>query len=308
MTMTETPTFADFLNQGWADHAEDAAGVFARLPAGLARVDQPAEQLPGWAALVVHVAGEHLGRWDDGLALLAQAQPQAEAGGPAWQALQRGVATLRWCAGREAEAEAAWTAAHGESALPLASTQARVLAVAAAALAGQGALPRAQAAFAQALALVAYGPDADDPAARALAVTGNNLACELEETADRSPAQDALLERAAETARTYWAIAGGWVQVKFAEYRLAMTKLALGRPAEALDHAAAALALCDANDAAPGARFFPYEVLARARHAAGDPAGARAARDQAAAALEHVEAGDREWHAAELAKLDALLG
>src|SRR6187402_2085917 len=60
-----------FLEQAWNDHAGDAPAVAARLPAGLP-LAQDADGVMRLAALAHHVLGEHLGRWPEGLAFLAQ--------------------------------------------------------------------------------------------------------------------------------------------------------------------------------------------------------------------------------------------
>src|SRR5438477_192569 len=72
----------------------------------------------------------------------------------------------------------------------------------------------------EALGLAAYGPTAKDPAARSLAVTGNNLASTLESTANRTPAQTALMVRAAEIGLRFWSLAGGPFETALAHYRL----------------------------------------------------------------------------------------
>lgn len=302
-----TTTSRDFVQQGWQDHAADAAGVMGRLPEGVLLVEVADEVAP-LAALIVHVAGEHLGRWADGLGLLERlaSRPACAPGSAAAEALARSRAVLHLCAGEHAACEAALQEGHPAE-LPEASTRARVLATAASALAGQKRLPEATAAFREAAALIEYGPTPEDPATRALAITGNNLACELEETPGRTPEQDALLELAARTARACWERCGTWVNVYLAEYRLAMTCLALGRPQEALAHARSALELCERHQGSPYDLLFAHEALARAHHAAGDAAGAQAAAAQAADCLEGVEEGSRGHARETLDRLQTLL-
>ena len=62
-------TLEEFVSKGWSDHGDDAQDVFARFPDGIALVSE-AKHLPMLAGLITHVSGEHLGRWDDGVALL----------------------------------------------------------------------------------------------------------------------------------------------------------------------------------------------------------------------------------------------
>lgn len=308
MNDAATTPLPELLQQGWADHADDAEGVLARLGPAIEWVQAPGD-LPGLAALITHVAGEHLGRWSEGLALLARlaAHEVFDATTDPGRAVLRSQAVLHLCAGDSAAAEEHLLRAHAGSALPEASTRARVQAVAAAAFVGQGRVDEARQAFAAALELVGYGPDAEDPAARALAVTGNNLACELEERAERSPAEDELLERAALAARTWWEVAGTWSNVQIAEYRLGMTYLALGRPELAQEHAAQCLELCRANAAGPGDLLFAHEVNARAAHARGELEAATRERDLAHEALAKVEGGLRAYAETTLERLDATL-
>ena len=63
-------SFTDFVTHAWDEHATQPATVAERLATeGVALVTEPAHVAP-LAQLVHHVLGEHLGRWDDGLAAL----------------------------------------------------------------------------------------------------------------------------------------------------------------------------------------------------------------------------------------------
>jgi tetratricopeptide (TPR) repeat protein len=309
-TTPKTPTLNDWINTGWNDHADDAEGVMSRFGEALELVSEPGH-LPQVASLIVHVSGDHLGRYQDGLQLLDRLSELSvfDASESAGQAILRCQAILQLCAGNVEASGGLEERAHGASDLPNASTSIRVQVVAAGALAQQGKLDRAIALFQSAVDLADYGPDKADPASRSLAITANNLACDLEQRDGRTPEEDRLLELAAKTARTFWEIAGTWVQVKIAEYRLAMTYIALGNPQQATAHANQSLALVEANDGSESDRFFPYEALAQARHADGDAEGAAAARAKAADALASVEdEGTREWFSSALAALDKTLG
>ncbi|MBL4848425.1 MAG: hypothetical protein JKY65_23130 [Planctomycetes bacterium] len=305
--MTETLTCKDFVSQGWSDHAEDSDGVMNRFPAGIALVSESSD-LPGLAGLITHVAGEHLGRWADGLALLERLTGHAvcEEGSSQAQSIARSQAVLRFCEGDLPAFEAALSGGQPAD-QPEASTRARVLAVATGALAGQERLSEAVATFNEALALVKEGVSPEDPVNRALAITSNNLACELEETLDRGAEQDELLELAALSARRFWEVAGTWNNVKVAEYRLAMTYLALGRAELALEHAGKALALAEANDAGPTDRLFVHEAFARAHHAQGEGEAASAHRDKMAGYLPDADPSWGDYPKETLAKVDALL-
>lgn len=297
----------ELIDKGWADHAEDAEGVAARLPGGLELAETTAD-LANLAGLVVHVYGEHLGRWRDGVALLEKmvALPAFAADHPAGKSVFRSMAVLELCDGKTSRVAELEELGRSDGAAPAESDRVRIRAIAASALAGQKRTADAITTFESAMALAAYGPTADDPAARALAITGNNLACELEVKSDRSPAEVDLMKLAARTGRTYWEVAGNWENVAWAEFRLAMTMLQAAEPTAAIDHARACLELFDDNEAPAYHRFFANHAVARSLHTAGQP-GASEARDAAAAIVDEVDEDSREECRTALGKLEALL-
>lgn len=285
-----------FIAQAWNDHADDPTGVARRLGTqGLALLSQEAQIVP-LANLGHHVWGEHLGRWSDGLELLRQlaALPLCSPGGPAAQGLQRFTASLQLCAGQADERP------HLS-----ASDRIRVGALAAACLAPHD-TPRALALFEQSLAEAdaAALPDSD-PYTRALAVTGNNLACTLEEKDGRSADERRLMILAAQTGRRYWALAGGWLETERAEYRLAMTWLQAGDAAQARDHARRCLEIVEAQPGGAPAleRFFGNEALALAERALGHPLEEAQAVAQAESAFAALDGSERGWCQASLDKL-----
>ncbi len=300
---TTTSTIADLAGKGWAEHADDPKGVFARVVDAVSRTEGPGDVLQ-LAALGTHVAGDHLGDWAAGRGLVESLRPRVEAGSDADRSLWRYAAILELCAGGDWEPLLQRGIQGSE-----ASSRIRVLGLAAQALAQQGALDRCAGLVSECEALAAYGPGKGDPAARVLAITGNNLACTLEEKGDRTPDEDRLLERAAKMARTYWEVAGNWENVKIAEYRLAMTMLALGRIDDAERHAENALSICRANDGGPSDAFFCHEARARVAHARGDHGAARRAREEASTCLGRIDDEDtRSWCQDALEKLDGDLG
>lgn len=280
-------TLDEALSQAWTDHAERPDAVSARFDAWRALVAEPA-QLGGVAALVVHVDGEHLGAWDRALdrldALLRT--PGLEPGTPTFGALWRSVGAIALCAAQPALLDRALAHAQ-DTGGPPGSHVARIHAVAAAAAIGQGRLADGIRWFEAALDAEALLPPSD-PAVRSIAITANNLATSLEELPSRSPAQDALLLRAAREARRAWERAGTWINVERAEYRLALAHAAVGRWEEAVDHAEACLRICEANDADAGERFFAHEARTRVLHGAGRHGEARTAFRAAAACIDGV--------------------
>jgi tetratricopeptide (TPR) repeat protein len=301
-------TIADFVHWAWAEHARDPNAVAQALPRAIANVREPSH-VTHLGGLVAHVCGEHLGHWAEGIRLLhvLEHAPPCAADAESTAAIHRGLAALHRCAGDLPAAESYAQRAAADAKDAGAGTRVRILATAATALVGQGRVREGSAAFAEALALAAYGPGRDDPAARALAVTGNNLACALEEKAERSPEERALMKQAAEVARRFWGIAGTWVEVERAEYRLAMVHLAVGEPSTALAHAKACLGICEANQADATERCFALEALAAAELAAGTVDAARAARDRAAGLIPAIDAAMRPHAHEALARLDRRL-
>jgi len=244
-------TLDDFVAAGWREHGADAAGVMRRLPEGLALVET-APQVDALARLIMHVAGEHLGEWRAGIALLERLAGLG-AGDPDGAAA-RAITVLRVCAGDAVPAAAS------------VSERVRVAAPAAAALVGQGRLADAASLYEEAVAL-APGLADSDPGVRALAVTSNNLACALEDKTARTADERALMLRAAAVARTAWARAGSWLHVERAEYRLAMSHLAAGEGAAALEHARRCLAIVDDNGGDPEERRYAEEAVQAAEAA-----------------------------------------
>ncbi|MFN7975788.1 MAG: hypothetical protein U0166_26175 [Acidobacteriota bacterium] len=297
-------TFNDFVSKGWNDHVHDSAGVMQRLPEGIDLASDPGHP-PQLAALIVHVAGEHLGRWAEGDALLARLLDRGLCPPDSQQcrAIWRSRAILAHCDGDRQREDELMARAGSQP-----SDRIRLLATASSALLGQKRVNEAMRDFQEALALASYGPGKDDPAASALAVTGNNIACDLELRADRTAEETAMMLEAARAGRKYWEISGTWENVERAEYRLSAAHCAAGDGAAALEHARACLAICTEHSA-PGLELcFAHERIAYACQLLGDRSAARDARDAALASVETIEdEGDRDYCRGEIAKLTKVL-
>lgn len=61
--------FDQFMQAAWSDHADQPQAVAQRLAASLDLI-QSMQQVAPFAGLVVHVLGEHLAQWTEGVALL----------------------------------------------------------------------------------------------------------------------------------------------------------------------------------------------------------------------------------------------
>lgn len=284
-------TLDAFLDQAWSDHADHAPAVAARLPESLPLVADD-DGVMRLAALTHHVLGEHLGRWPEGLAFLAQLAERGAHGAGGAASLARCEASLRLCAGL-ADERAAMTA----------SDQCRVSAMAAGNLAAFDTARSAQL-LEDALARAGGLPDAD-PGVRALAANSNGIAASLQELAPLGPAQRELMLRAAQAARTQWERAGTWLEVERAEYRLALCWLAAGDAATALEHAQRCDAIVREHGAPPLELFFAAEALALPALALGDGASHASAAATARQAFAALAPDDQAWCRVTLDKIDA---
>lgn len=289
--------FDGYISAGWQRHADEAAAVAASLGAeGLGLCVQAAQVLP-LARLAHHVHGEHLGLWAEGIALQERIQllPQADAAARA--AVRRFITSLA-LAGQTAEPQALLQGLSAADATWATALAAAALAPHDAARAGgllQDALARFEA---------ARLPEGA-PCTRALAVSSNNLAATLEERPQRSADEVALMLLAAQSARRFWALAGGWLETERAEYRLAHSWRAAGDAARARHHAQACLAIVAANGRVPLEHFFGLEALYLAEHAAGDLAARNHAAAQMRSTFPSLDADDQSWCQATLDKLPA---
>jgi len=299
----------ELIAHGWQQHAGDAEGVLQRLREAAGSITE-IRHLPAFASLVVHVTGEHLGRWSEGIELLRRLEglPVFDPASTEGRVVLRSRAVLHHCAGESEEERRCLEAGRSGGDHPEASDRVRVLAIAASALAGQGKVEEASRDLEEALALAAYGPAKDDPAARALAVTGNNLACVLEERPTLTSAERALMLRAAQAGLDFWRIAGGWMEEERAFYRLALSNLKAGEAKAALEHARRCLEIVEANGSDPVESFFAHEALARSLHALGAAADVIREREAMIGLLPVIDdASMREYCREELTKMDQQL-
>ncbi len=242
-------TFDEFINQAWNDHAKESAVVAARLNESLTLVQNHSNIL-ALGHLATHVFGDHLGQWESGIQFLSKLDRLPSNNEESKAALFRNTESLKLAANLPCD-RSLWTE----------SDSIRILASASAALAGQNRIEKASDYFQQALnAAVNLAPL--DPANRALAVTGNNLACSLEEREERTHLETDLMILAAKTARKYWELAGTWIHVERAEFRLAHTYLKAGNKNQALHHASECFRICEENKAEADEMKYAHEVVA----------------------------------------------
>lgn len=254
-------SFEAFVAQCWADHGVHPEEVAERLRT-LTPAPGEAAHLAALARLVVHVLGEHLGRFDDARWRLEglRGHPLADAG--VHSTLRVAQSTLD-------------LAQHGEPAGPVLDPAERLRSEAAAAALciGRGQSARALRLLATARQRVASLPRATPADHRPLAVACNNMAWELHARGKARSAEDtaAMLDIAA-ASRVHWAQAGTWVEVERADYCLALAHLDAGLADTALHHAAQCLTACITHDGPTYEHFFGHEAMARVQAARGDHA------------------------------------
>lgn len=282
-----------FVRQGWNDHAGQTEAVAQRVAARVA-AEGAGPALGRLVGLLVHVYGEHLGRWAEGAALLHELAARV----PDDAAIPRGIAALG-LAGGDPRAADGLSPDERIAALGTAST-ARL---GHADPAGADRLLKEAVDLAQGLAL-----DDSSPAVRAIAVAANNLSADLQDRATRTPPEDALMVTSAEQALAHWRRAGGWLEHERAEYMLARALLRAGRGAEGLPHARHCLALCDAHQAPPFERFFGHAMAALCAHAAGEAEVFDEQQERALRQRAEVGMDDLHWCDPDLAELRAAAG
>ncbi len=283
----------EFLKTAWNDHGDAPQEVADRLALACSRVET-SEQVAPFVRLLVHVYGEHLGQWQQGVELLGtlRQQLQGEPSEMATAALQKGMATLRYASDNAAALEAL--------APPL---RISALAGAAAALSGRGEITRAITAFTEALRIADAGLPEGSPAFRELAIAGNNLAGTLEGKADRQPDETRAMLVSAEAGLKYWKLAGTWLEQERAEYRLARSLLQAGETGAAVEAAQRCVDVCLHNGAPAFELFFGYAVLAIAQRAAGQTDAYLRSQATALAQWQAVPEAERVWCQSDLDEL-----
>ncbi len=111
----------------------------------------------------------------------------------------------------------------------------------------------------------------EDLANKNLAITGNNVACALEEKMERTPAEAELMILAAKTGREFWEKAGTWLETERAEYRLSQSYLKNRDFISSIKHANLCITICEKNNAPALEFFYAYEAVAHVEKAMGQP-------------------------------------
>jgi hypothetical protein len=288
-------TFDAFLQQAWADHAEQAEAVARRLRTQTPAPETP-DQLAALARLVVHLCGEHLGAFADGRWRLAALMNHPLADAAASSALRVGIASLTLAESGTADRAGFTLEEH-----------IRCEAAAAAISLGRHQTERAMALLHAARGRLATLPDAGAAVHRPLGIACHNMAWVLHDRGGARSAEETttMLELAA-SSKMHWAQAGTWLEVERGDYDLARCNLAAGLLDPALHFASLCLAGCTHNDAPPYEIFFAHEALALVQHTRGDLAACARSVAAAKTAFADLTASDQDACRSTLAVLQAL--
>lgn len=276
--------FNAYINKAWDDHGHSAARVAENFGQGLS-LAQNADQLSQLARLSTHVYGEHLGRWADGIEFLNKVKSHPHYSEESAEQQMKIYDSSLTLSGQ-----------HGPDLSALTPSELiRVLSLSASAMSEQGHPTKAKEYFMQALELSKSELVAKDPAFRALAIAGNNLAAILEKKEKRTPEETELMILSAEIGLQFWTIAGTWKETERAEYRLSQSYLQAGKYTESLQHAKMCLEICEKNSAPPLEVFFGYEALALAEKVRGESAAYTAAVEQMKKQYEMLPDDEKPW-------------
>ena len=287
--------FDTFLQQAWADHADQPEAVAQRMGAPTPAPQTP-DQLEALGRLVVHLCGEHLGAFADGRRRLAALKGHPLADAVVQSMLRVGIASLTL----------AETGAADCSSFTL-DEQIRCEAAAAAISLGRQQTERAMALLRTARGRLAALPDAGAAVHQSLGIACHNMAWVLHDRGcSRSADETATMLELAAGSKMHWAKAGTWLEVERGNYDLARCNLAAGLLDPALHFASLCLAGCTQNDAPPYEIFFAHEALALVQHARGGLADCARNIAAATAAFSELTAGDQEACRSTLAELQAM--
>lgn len=273
--------FNEYLQNAWAQHATNPKQVASEFKDSF-KLMQTEDDVMSMARLIVHVCGEHLGDWEQGLSLLKKLKNNATIKDK--NEMNRNVAILNLGNFPDTSIE------HFSP-----SDQSIIYSKTASALANLGGIKNASKFFQLACQIADEKLEKNDPAIKNLAISGNNLASSLEEKKNRSENENSLMLIAATKARVYWEMAGTWMEVERAEYRLGKTHLQLKNYDQALVHADECLKIIIDNKAAPLEAFFGFELKCTIFHAQKNKEAFARSLDLMKREFDSLTPEDSEW-------------
>lgn len=283
--------FDTFLNQAWSDHAAKPNEVAQQFASVLTLVSSE-QELSDSLQLITHVMGTHLKEWNDGILILKNLKFHLhfKAGSELESTIDRNIAVFQVAQKMISPLEEFHYV-----------DQVKILTSAAAAIADSDA-SFAHELFNKAIAMN-QSLEKLNPTNRSLAIAGNGIASGLEDKSNRTPQEIELMVLGALTARKYWELAGTWLEVSRAEYRLAKTYLQALEQTKSLWHAQTCLKICLENKAGTLDMFYAYEALALTEKSINNEAEFKKALGLARLSFDQLNESDKSWCKADLDKI-----
>ncbi|OQW49132.1 MAG: hypothetical protein A4S09_03455 [Proteobacteria bacterium SG_bin7] len=185
--------FSDYIQEAWKNHSTQCEKVAADFPRA-ATLAITHDEINQFVELVIHVMGEHLGKWKEGISFLTNLKKitSFSKNSDVGVAIKCAIAAFQ-ISDEQTPDLRSFTR----------SEQIRILALAATNLCDRD-FKKSKRLLSQAVALAETNVEKRDPANRAIAVTSNNFACGLEEKKSRTPEETEWMIACAEIARKYW--------------------------------------------------------------------------------------------------------
>lgn len=276
--------FSDYLNQAWKEHGDQPQKVADNYNTGISLMTEETE-IASMAQLVLHVSMEHLSSPKQAKTAIRSLKDLTvyDENGKSGQSLKRSDAIIDCLeSGNEDFSEFSE------------ADQVRIHCLVASLTLGMGQSEKSQSHLEKSLAIYETENDLGE-AIKSLAITGNNMACTLEEMNERDATEDSLMELAALTGRQFWEKCGSWVEVERAEYRLAKTYIQLKNSIKAFEHAQNCVAICKENKADDLEMAFAYECLASIEEHKDNEFGKKQAVEMLQKHFSQVSSEDQEW-------------
>jgi len=274
-------TFEEYLNDAWSRHGSESPELLDKFKNQFSLINST-DEINQMGHLIAHVSGEHMGEWGRGIQLLNDLREHPMAVDKS--GLNRFIAALALGDDKNFSVEEFSD-----------SDKVRIYAMTASALAAQNDLARAGLYLGMAEKLCHSNLDKKDPAHRNLAIAGNNLASALEEKPNLSHEETNLMIHAAFVGRKFWEVAGTWLEIERAEYRLAKTFLKADILDKAYAHAEQCLEIISNHGNDPLEVFFGMEVMGQVEEARKNHLG----RDEAIKAMKEtfikLSPEDQKW-------------
>jgi hypothetical protein len=244
--------FEAFIAEAWNQHASDPGNVAKSLVSEMKAFASTSDQIAQIARLGVHVFGEHLGQWDEGVDFLKMLLKidSIKIDDQVVKSILRSIDMLRFAK------EESLSLDHWQT-----SDRVMILVQASVAMSEFGHFDRLKNTFQKAVAVAESISSHDDPCFKQISISANNLAANFEVKPNRDSDQSDFMIFCAQIARKYWEIVGTWKEVERAEYRLAKSFIASNDLRSALIHGQQCLEIVSEHGQDPLEMFFAYEVL-----------------------------------------------